>query len=174
MSWKDESRNWVLPFEETKTIYTHHLHQEIWQPCLYLFLTQDTLLHSSSIHSWAHVCWPPMLPEENLQHWITSARHDGWAGTSPGREYPAFGLVQTQMWRKEELQTWKLCWKKLKFIFNLGKFQERNKTCKYNGEMIGLICKVIYQDRGTRSSDLQARRGVWVGLLLNFSHLGIL
>lgn len=40
--------------------------------------------------------------------------------------------------------------------------------------MIGLICKVIYQSRGTRSSDLQARGGTWAGLHLNFSHLGVL
>jgi hypothetical protein len=62
--------------------------------------------------------------------------------------------VDSDVKEKEELQIWKLCWKKLKFIFNLSKFQERNKTCRYNGEMIGLICKVIYQNRRTGSSDL--------------------
>lgn len=76
--------------------------------------------------------------------------------------------VDSDVKEKEELQSWKLCWKKLKFIFNLSQFQERNKTCIYNGEMIGLICKVIYQNRGTGSSDLQAWGGAWVGLHLNF------
>lgn len=52
--------------------------------------------------------------------------------------------VDLDVKEKEELQIWKLCWKKLKFIFNFSKFQERNKICRYNGEMIGLICKVIY------------------------------
>lgn len=51
---------------------------------------------------------------------------------------------------------WKLCWKTLKFIFNLCKFQRRNKTCKYDDEMIALICKVIYQSTGTGSSARQA------------------
>lgn len=38
-----------------------------------------------------------------------------------------------------------------------------------NGEMIGLICKIIHQNMKTGSLALQAWRGTWEGLQFNFS-----
>lgn len=67
----------TVPFleGETKTIYLEHPGDLANMPLH--FLTQDEVLHVSSIHSWAHICWPPMLPEDTLWHWIASVRLDG-------------------------------------------------------------------------------------------------
>lgn len=62
--------------EEIKTIHRKHP-GDLANMSLHFPYTKDRVLHNSSIHSWAHVCWPPMLPEDSLWNWIASARRDG-------------------------------------------------------------------------------------------------